>query len=316
MEKQLATEWKYTTPEVTERASDLLRKLEFYDGKFFNPETGEDMSYKVEVRHRLTEAQRKAVRIRGILKQHQTEYNGFVFAFSTESTPIEERFPNLNQSDLARLLFIGTYVSYDDGESLSKGTLKHPNGVKIEKKSLNLLMGMSRNRYAEFYDKLLNAEVLSETDGGVEMNPYVFYWGKNSGEVKGGYQYTRLFRKSVRDLYKQYNGRSIKKLGLLYLVLPYINFNFNVLSTNPSEVEAEKVIPLTIGELAEKLRYGSSKSLRRTLHDIKYEGEPVFGFVEINDRRKRKIVVNPRVVYAGNGKHLDAIKKEITEHSC
>ncbi|MGP4077295.1 hypothetical protein [Halobacillus sp. K22] len=305
----METKWADLHPNAIREAIEVTQNFEVINGEAYDTETGENISDKVDVRPRLTEGQMRGQQIKENLKAHQTENGGYVFALFQGNKAIEERFPSLTQSDLARLMFIGTYVSYDDSEAFRYGLLKHPNGVKIGKKSLEELLGMSRSKYSGFYKKLLNEGILAETDEGLEINPAVFYRGEHVKAIKGEMRYTRLFRQTVRDLYELYNGRSIKKLGVIYSVLPYVNFNFNVLAENPSEVKADEVKPLTIEELAEKLGYEDEKKLTQTLRSIKYDGQPIFGFVEISeDRRRNKIVVNPRVIYAGNGKHLDTIK--------
>jgi hypothetical protein len=300
--------WLDLHPKVRREVIGLTQNFEVINGQAYSTETGENITDKLDVQVRLTEEQRKGAQVKENLREHQVENGGYVFALFQECRAIGERFPSLTQSDLARLMFIGTYVSYNEGD-FEHGYLKHGNGVKITKKSLGELLKMSRNKFNEFYKKLINEEILAETDEGLAMNPFIFYRGENVKTVVGDLQYTRLFRQTVRDLYEAYNGRSIKKLGVIYSVLPYVNFNFNVLAENPSEVKAEEVKPLTIEELAEKLGYESEKKLTQTLRSIKYKEQPVFGFFEVSDdRRKKKIVVNPYVIYAGNGKHLDGIK--------
>lgn len=205
-------------------------------------------------------------------------------------------------------MFIGTYVSYNEGDP-SHGYLRHDNGVPINKKSLGELLGMSRNKYSDFYAKLVEENILAELPEGLAMNPTVFYRGENLDAIKGDYQYTRLFRKTVRELYSKFDGRSIKKLGVVYAVLPYVNFNFNVICNNPHQVVDGKIQPMKLKELAERLGYKDYKHLLKTMQEIKYKDQPVFKFVDDGkDRHSSYIVVNPSVIYAGNGKHLDAIK--------
>lgn len=301
--------WVNLNPNVRREAIRMTQNFQVINGQAYDTETGENITEKIDISVKLTEEQRKGAHIKENLRDHQIEGGGYVFALFRECQAIGERFSSLTQSDLARLMFIGTYVSYDDSSEASYGILKHPNGVAIEKSSLIKMLKMSRSAFNAFYKKLNGEGIIAETDECLAMNPTIFYRGENVKSIVGDMQYTRLFRQTVRDLYELYNGRAIKKLGVIYAVLPYVNFNYNVLCSNPSEVQAEKVKPLTIGELAEILGYESDKKLTKTLREIKHEDRPVFGFFEDSeDRRKKKIVVNPYVIYAGNGKHLEGIK--------
>lgn len=301
--------WVNLNRKTRQEAILMTQNFTVIDGQAYSTETGENITDKIEISVKLTEEQRRGAQIKENLRNHQNDGGGYVFAMFKECQAIGERFPSLTQSDLARLMFVGTYVSYDDGVEPGYGVLKHPNGVAIDKSALSKMLKMSRPAFSAFYKKLIAEGILFEADEGLAMNPTVFYRGEHVKAMVSDQQYTRLFRQTVRDLYELYNGRSIKKLGTVYAVLPYVNFNYNVLCSNPSEVQAEKVKPLTIGELAYILGYESDKKLMSTLREIKHEDTPVFGFFEnIEDRRKKKIVVNPYVIYAGNGKHLDGIK--------
>lgn len=106
-----------------------------------------------------------------------------------------------------------------------------------------------------------------------------------------------------------FTGRTLAKLGIIYAILPYINFNYNTVCENPTEVIPDKVKPMEIQKLATELGYTDHKHLAKTLKAVKYRNKPVFKFVtDGSDSRKSHIIVNPNVVYAGNGKHLESIK--------
>ncbi|WP_160848087.1 hypothetical protein [Pontibacillus yanchengensis] len=154
--------------------------------------------------------------------------------------------------------------------------------------------------------------ILNEDNtGAIRVNPSVFYRGaeKDFKKVAGAMQYTRVYRKTIRELYAMYNGRTIKQLGLIYAVLPYINFNYNIVCHNAEEYNKDNVKPMTTADLAKKLGYSKAEQLTKALRGVKYEGQRVFGFFECeDDARKKKIVVNPNVIYAGSGEKLDGIK--------
>lgn len=99
------------------------------------------------------------------------------------------------------------------------------------------------------------------------------------------------------------------RLSLIYAVLPFVNKNFNIIAHNPDEQDPNYVKPMRLGELADKLGYAKVSALKTALKSIRYEGKAVFQFVEDDaDNRKRKIIVNPSVIYGSNGQQLDAIK--------
>ncbi|APT45793.1 hypothetical protein [Bacillus safensis] len=274
------------------------------DGQILNKH-GKDVSHLVEVVTKTSDKQVRNLKIKDDLTAHESENGGFVTAFYKDAVTMEESFPKLNQSDLARLMLIGTYTGWGDGQ------LKYDNGKPINKSGLNKLVGMSAGKFRDFYRKLDDENIIREENGVIYMNPCVFYRGAHSDirQLTKEMQHTRMFRATVRNLCKAYNGRSVKQLAIIYSILPFVNFKFNIVSFNPSESNEDLVKPIPLDKLAALLGYKDQGQFKNTLNKIKYEDKPVFGFFEISgDRRKRKTVVNPRVIYAGKGDSLAAIK--------
>lgn len=292
---------KKTKREVLQRKQNLF----VHNGRIYD-EDGVDVSDIYEVNVKMTPKQAYGLNCKQALAEHETENDGFVFAFFQACKSMSEQFPMLSQSDLARLMFISTFIGFETDELLLD------NGKSVDKKTLQQLLSLSRSRFSEFYNKLLEHEILREGENGeLSINGNLFYRGrlKKVEYLTQTAQFSRVFRKTVRDLYGKYNGRSIRQLALIYMVLPYVNFNYNIICYNPAESNYERVNPMTAQELSERLGYGDYRKLTAALRKIKYKGQSVFGFFEVeSDKRKRKIVVNPNVVYAGNGEELKAIK--------
>ncbi|MEK4031017.1 hypothetical protein MKZ02_21075 [Pseudobacillus sp. FSL P4-0506] len=298
--------WKDLNPKVRHEYLAIKENVQFINGKAYTAD-GRDVDHLIEAVPKIktpTYKQRGGLNAITELADHEKEHGGFVFAFFSAAKTMEEQFPDLAQSDLARLMFIGTYTAWETGQ------LKHDNGVPLDKKGLAKLLDISRPAFNKFYASLLAGGILSE-EGGLYMNPALFYRG-NLGDVRkqlGDVQYTRLFRKTVRELYAMYNGRTIKQLALIYAVLPFTNFNFNVICFNAEESNADLVRPMKLENLAAMLGYQDTQKLVTALRKIKYNGKSVFALVEADgDKRARKVIVNPAVVYAADGQSLDAIK--------
>jgi hypothetical protein len=296
--------WMNLHPNVKRRVLEMKNNLRIVDGRIYT-ENGSDVTHMFDVVLKTTESQIRGLNAVSNLADHERDHGGFVFAFFRVCQTMEEQFPALSQSDLARLMFIGTFAGWEDGK------LKHDNGVPITKKALAELLDVSRSAFNDFYGKLISEQILTEREDGLYISTGLFYRGELSeaSELAKSVQYTRLFRKTVRELYQKYNGRSIKQLALIYAVLPFVNFNYNVICFNPQEHNADLVRPMTLENLAALLGYKKTEKLAEALRKLKYNGKPVFGFFEVDgDRRKKKVVVNPAVIYAGDGKTLEAVK--------
>lgn len=254
--------------------------------------------------------QKRSLRSMSEFQKHNDEHGGFFIAFFEQSKTMLAQLPELTQSDLARILYLATYTSYPDRDSFY-GYLRHDNGHYITKKGMFDLLKMSRNKFNEFYSKVTENGIIEDDGDRIAVNPTYFYRGDFAKvrPIVNDMQRTRVFRKSVRELYHEYNGRQIKQLGLIYAVMPFIHFKYNILSHNPDERVGDYVKPMRLGELADRLGYAKASALKTALRAVRFEGKPVFLFLEDEaDSRKRKIIVNPSVVFASNNDSLEEIK--------
>lgn len=299
--------WQNLHPKTKRGVLALMNNVVFQDGRAFSTKTGEDVTHLVDVGLKTTDKQVRGLQAVDELSTHEIENGGFIFAFFKQLTTIEKRFPTLTKQDTARLMYLGTFVAWESNRLQSDNGKKH-----YTKKDLEGLVDMSTKRFNELFKRLENEDIIRELKTGeIYMNPTVFYRGslRNHEYDITDLEYTRMFRNTVRDLYKEFKGRRLAQLAVIYSVIPFLNLHYNIVCHNPNETSEELVKPMDLGELAELLGYVDASSLKRSLNRIKVDGKPVFGFFEnIHDRRTFRIVVNPRVVFAGNGESLKAIK--------
>lgn len=293
------------------RRKAVAQKLNYVvvNGNAYDTETGESLEgrYVHDLIPLRTDKQYQIIESKMELGDHEQENGGFVFTFFKQSRMISERFPTLNNADIARLMYIGTYIAWQTGR------LQYDNGKVIDRQGFEKLTGLSQKRARELFNRYVDEGILSEQQDGIYMNATVFYRG-NVSDIKHeviDLQYTRLFKKTVRDLYEKSNGRTVGQLALVYSVLPFLNFATNIVCYNPDESDTDLVKPMNLEKLAEILEYGNPSKLKAALNRVKIDDKVVFGFFEnVNDRRQKRITVNPRVVYSGNGEHLAAIKAQ------
>lgn len=299
--------WKGAHPKVKRRIYEVKQNATISDGIITN-EKGEDVSHLVELVPKakpITTKQSFGLNVVSDLAEHEALNGGFVLAFFSRATTMAERFPELSPQDLARLMFIGTYVAWETNR------LQYDNGRIIKKKGLEELVDMSTRRFNEFYKRLIDEEIITEQGEEIFVNPTLFYRGelKKIGYDVSHLQYTRVFRTTVRDLYSQFKGRTLKQLSIIYSVLPFLNFDTNIVCFNPEETDPELLRPMYLEKLAALLGYQDTSKMKRALETIKVDGKPVFWLpTNINDKRQRRIVVNPNVIYGGDAKSLAAIK--------
>jgi hypothetical protein len=299
--EQLA--WQRLTPKQKRGFLAIKDNATVIDGVVYDSE-GNTQS-RAELVVNITEAQHEGLKAVDELTAHEIENGHFVFAFFESCKTMGEQYPSLTQAELARLMFVGTYTGYRTGR------LQHDNGRVIDKKALELLVGISRNKFSEFYKKLIGEGILQEVNGELFVSPSVFYRGpvKEIGYKLDEYRHTRLFRKTVRELYEKYTGRKTIQLAIIYAVLPFLNFDTNVVCFNPKETDEDEIQPMNLENLAALLHYQDTHKLKRALESVKIDGQPVFWLPQnVHDKRHRRIIVNPRIVFAGSADSLRAIK--------
>lgn len=285
------------------RAAATLEGGTIRNGRVYSPD-GVDMSHRYEVRKTALPRVKRYFRNWSDMGLYAQENGGYVWGLFKSTVTMEEQWADagLTQSDFARLMFIGTYTDYE-------GVLRHPNGRLITKDSLREMVDIHPTKFAEFYRKLTAAAIIREAeDGAIQMSPDVFH----RGEIpKGDYaDRIRIYRDTVRELYGKYGkGRSVRQLGIVYSVIPFMHRNLNIICFNPLEKNDELIQPITLDKLAVLLGYQNTGKFKQALRGIKIGNQPVFAFVEdVEDSRKRRILVNPRVVFAGDFEGLMACR--------
>ena len=300
-------EFNGLNPKVRRRAVGQKFNYVVVDDKPYDSVTGEYLGdmFQHDLTPIRTETQLRFIESKRELGDHEEENGGFVFTFFKQSRSINERFPSLVAADIARLMYIATFTAWQTGR------IQYDNGRVIDRKAIEGMFKLSDKRARQLFERFVSEGILTEKDGCVFVNPTVFYRGSIADapvDLKD-LKYTRMFKTTVRDLYEKSEGRTIAQLALVYSIMPFLNFGSNVVCHNPDESDEDLLNPMTLDDLAVQLEYKDAAKLKTAMNKVKIGGKAVFGFFENpNDRRTKRIVVNPRAVYAGDGKQLAAIK--------
>ncbi len=285
------------------RACATLEGGRILSGRVIAPD-GVDMSHVFEIKKTPNPNKMKFLKDKTDIGLFSEENGGYVWGLFKSSETMEKQWcdANLSQSDLARLIYLGTFTDYE-------GVLRQANGRAITKESMQGLVGIHRTKFNVFYRKLTTASIIRATDDGyIQMSGEVFQRGKiASGEYVDR---IRIYRDTVRELYEKYGkGRSVSQLGIIYSVIPFIHRNINLICYNPMEKHDDDIRPITLDKLALMLGYQNAAKFKQALRGIEINNQPVFAFVEdVHDSRKRRIIVNPRVIFAGDFEGLTACR--------
>lgn len=228
------------------------------------------------------------------------EFGNFIFTHYKELIELlKDESGKFDTAFAFRFLYLSTFMDFDN--KLRFGTKfrnKHTDYMAI--RDLTEVMGLSKNQITKFKNQLLEMDLLSiNQDETLNINKRFCKKGNLSQGFKR--DSIRCFEESIQELYINSTAKEHKRLGILIQLLPYLNFNHNVLCFNPEELEAGKLKELKIQDIAVIIGYEvkNSRRLQKELFNISVGGQYVIGkFTYV--RCPEAFIINPAVYYKGN----------------
>lgn len=214
----------------------------------------------------------------------------FYFSFYNNLPKIEKQY-------LFRFIFLSTYLKYDDTRIMTKGS--DNKYILIKEYELQELLKLGKTEYHKTKKALIdNNLIYIDEEFNIHINKKISTLGNINKTKK---EFTRIFKESIRDIYNRSLAREHKKLALFIDLLPYVNFNLNIICFNPCEVNPELIRPLTIKDVQKVLGDNAGKNisrLRNTLLNTFIGQEKAMLIVK--DFEKEFFVINPKMYYKGN----------------
>lgn len=208
-------------------------------------------------------------------------------------------YNNMNEIDIptnmkARFLYLCTYIGYNeyliDTYDNDKRLL-----VPLSRKDLESLLGLSEREFKTTIKSLTDSGLLIFDGKYYKVNTNVIIRG-NTNCKKG---YTRVFFNSVRHLYKNCKPIQHKQLYYLFMILPYVNVQHNVVCSNIEEEMQENIEALNVKDMCDICFYNrhDSTKFKNNLLKFKIGDKDV---LIISYRGTGEFIrINPSVYYAG-----------------
>lgn len=200
-----------------------------------------------------------------------------------------------------RFIYLCTFMNYDN-------KLEFGNGIGDTKlmveRDLIEVLGLSQNEAIRTKKALIEADLISiEEDKTISINKRYAIKGKIT--KRDSRESVRIMENGLREIYAKAKPSEHKRLDIFIKVLPYVNYNHNVLCKNPSETDVDKVEPLTLKELCEIVGYDTTKSVRlkNDLLKVKVNEQLAMGVFET--KNGKQIYINPYVYY--KGKNIESL---------
>lgn len=226
--------------------------------------------------------------------------NGLSFYFCLS----EDRRGMLEPQTIARLFYLATFIHPNDN------VLRYDDGTAIKRGELSRLMLLSTGALHEFLKEVSERYLFRQSDGTMTIS-HDFFRGKMDKHMQhdadNGYQ--KVFIKSLRELYKQTPTRKHRYLGYLFLLLPFINWEYNVLCWNADEKDAKKINPMSLSDFCNAIGYDdnggcNSQKLVNAYNQLTFtfrgEEMDVCSYLNNVTTGKKYFVINPDVIYRGH----------------
>ena len=226
-------------------------------------------------------------------------YGKFYFSFYNN-------LPDIPKQYLFRFIYLSTFLKYNDDRLMIKENNERYR--LIYEFELQDILKLSTREYQYTKKTLIENKLIKiDDDKVIHINNKLSING-DIGNTKR--DYIRVFNNAIQSIYINSTAKDHKKLFILIELLPYINYNLNVLCFNPEETQPELINPLTLDDIANILdMYKSNKSkLKTLLLNIFVDGKKA---MMINkDYKQEFFIINPCIYYKGNkGDDIDFLDK-------
>ena len=271
----------------------------------------------VKKNRQLTDSQKRILELKKEKEMWNKELGGFVTMYYIKNELLFSSL-NLDIANISRIIYLATYMDYNSSKSNLLIKYGENNNIKpLSRKDIGQLLNIKDRTLDMFLKNVKENNLLFEENKLYYINPNYF----TKGDVNfNSSEYTRLYIKTVRDLYERTSPRQHKQLSYIFQLIPKLHYETNILCHNPHETNLTKVKKMNLKEIAEWLNVNTddNKNTSRLKKDLlKYylirNGEKHYALkyviVQGNSCSIDYFVVNPEIVWAGN--NIEQVKEII-----
>lgn len=262
-------------------------------GVFVNLETGEP----VRIASYRTVEQERAYQEKKTRESSRKKAKAFTFS---DMENAKEVIQMLSTIELGYFLVLQTFVDYSNN-ALVKST---HNPIPMSRGDIGEVLGINnRSNVKKHIDNFLEKSLLIEKSiraDGKEVKAFCInekYHFKGKTDNK---KVVKAFSEQIRRIYNNKSKRNKKPahMGFLYLILPFIHYETNILCSNPFETNPEDIEALSITDIC-KISRLDKRNVQAKLNNLTWDGMTVFA--KVVKGRKTHLKVNPLVFYRKDG---------------
>lgn len=204
---------------------------------------------------------------------------------------------------IARMFFLASFLGHGNNRLYLT-----ERSTALKKADLADVLSISTAAFYRFWREVEGQYLTEGDDGAVEVIGGDFFRDAIAGHRSENEEpcFHRVFIEAIRELYRQTDANQHKNLGRLFMILPWINREWNVLCRNPDEDNLEKLEYLTLPEFCQLVGWNQTQTARvleayRTL-TFTWDGRRQYICAYLVDRvsKTERLVINPAILYRGN----------------
>lgn len=277
-----------------------------------NKETGEiiEDGYVIFTTEQLAEYKKKKEEEKfkaAKIKEDYKEYGNFIWIIYNVGQLLFDG--KIKNETLTKLIYLSTFIKYSDSKKnniIKNGKIKWielttNNKKPITRNNLGSILNISDRSVLYFIKETVENEIIYIENDILYINSKYIAKG-NIMNIKYNPDDTisRIYIDTVRGLYKETLTKDHKLLSYFFLMIPYLNLEWNVLCYNQEEKDIKKINQMSLNEFCSIIGYNETHiySLIKKLLKIKIGDKSAISITLFAD--EAYVFINPKVFYAGN----------------
>ncbi|CEQ01712.1 Uncharacterised protein [[Clostridium] sordellii] len=270
----------------------------------------------INKKRRLQESQLNYINNKNELHKQSCLLGGYVHMAYVKN---ELLFNNIgiDRANISRLIYLSTYIDYNNRQENLLIKYTQNNKVKpLSKYEIKKLLKLNDTAFKSFMADVIKHNLIIEEDGFFYISNDYFSKGLIDKSKLNNKEYTRIFIDTTRMLFENCTSRQHKQLSYIYQLIPFMNFELNVICSNPHETDFYELDKLSLIQICKLLGTSTVKSSMNKLENnllkfhIKIDGKKYYLFKRVivkgGNGKFDYFIINPYVIWGG--KDTDKVK--------
>lgn len=203
---------------------------------------------------------------------------------------------SMKPETVGRLVYLSTYLDFDTQQLMVEPY------VPMKKKDLQYFLNIGETKVKHFCNECSSYGVMRIDDKKHLYLNDIFFKGKSTSKER-----IKIYCKTIRELYRHLPPKHHKYFGYIIQLVPWINYEWNIICKNPLEYDYKKIIPLSVKEICGFIGYNEKNSYRFkeaiTKCFFEWGGQPaaMCGTIttDVGNGMREGLVVNPHLIFHG-----------------